>query len=653
MAGIIGAIRAGAAYVELYANTGTLTRGLAMAAARIRAFGASVRAAGMMMFAAGVALTLPFIKAANEFRVTGDAMGKAARRTGFMVETLSGLGFAAEQSGTDFQTLERGIKLFSKQIAGKAGPEVENIKGVFKALGLTLDDIQGQNPEDLFFKMADAIAAVDDPLLRSGYAMQAFGKSGNMLVPLLSNGSKGIHELMDEAKRLGIVMSTDEAILAEDFQDAWNRVHRQIKMVGFQIGAALAPMLIEVLGWFKDWLRETIAWVKQNPQTIKSFFLMALSITALGAALIAVSLIINVVGTAIALLGGAIALAARAFLWSWSAAGIKFFSFLKLLIPLDMATGKVTEFFQGMVNWLNNLRDIFTSTWGGIVDAIAAGDLSLAMTIAWAGARAAFYAGLKDIMLGYQNVHNTIYDMAGIVETGFYQMWTYLRQGFFEFYGWLFNLWSDLYAYFAKIFLAIEHDFRAAQIRVTYIADWKGGERALAELDAEVENRRQGIDIEKIGAKAEREHVLDQERKKQKDDFEHANQELFDAMNARAEELKKIDNEFAEGERQAREELEKGIAEAAGKAKARQNQPIEPFKPAKDKLDEEADALSKIKNQVFGTFNALALRSQPVRNPAERAAKALEGIKALLEQNNNIQNKQLKELDKLAAPAFA
>ena len=61
-------IRAGRAYVELFADDGKLVRGLRSAETKLKAFGASVRAIGLKMFAAGSVLAGPLtatIKAAS------------------------------------------------------------------------------------------------------------------------------------------------------------------------------------------------------------------------------------------------------------------------------------------------------------------------------------------------------------------------------------------------------------------------------------------------------------------------------------------------------------------------------------------------------------------------------------------------------------
>ena len=68
-----GAIRAGGAFVELFAADSNLVRGLKRAQRRLQTFGASVRAIGARMFAAGSLVAGPLslaVKAASDMEET-------------------------------------------------------------------------------------------------------------------------------------------------------------------------------------------------------------------------------------------------------------------------------------------------------------------------------------------------------------------------------------------------------------------------------------------------------------------------------------------------------------------------------------------------------------------------------------------------------
>src|SRR5581483_1062019 len=134
-------IRAGAAYVELYTKDNRLVKGLAAAAQKLKAFGASLMGIGTQMAGLGVALLTPFLGAAKVFADMGSDLVDMSQRTGVTVEALSELGFAAEQSGADMETLEGGLRRMQKLIVEAAGGSAE-ARQALQRLGLTVADLK-------------------------------------------------------------------------------------------------------------------------------------------------------------------------------------------------------------------------------------------------------------------------------------------------------------------------------------------------------------------------------------------------------------------------------------------------------------------------------------------------------------------------------
>lgn len=103
-----GAIRAGRAFVEVFADNSELTRGLALAQARLRSFATSVNSIGRGMVAFGASILTPLAAMTTQFVNTGEALDKMSQRTGVSVEALSELGFALDQAGGDLESFETG-----------------------------------------------------------------------------------------------------------------------------------------------------------------------------------------------------------------------------------------------------------------------------------------------------------------------------------------------------------------------------------------------------------------------------------------------------------------------------------------------------------------------------------------------------------------
>jgi len=301
-------VRAGKAYVELFAEDRKLARGLKRASRRLKAFGAGVRRLGLQAAAAGAAMLAPLLAASKAFASLGDTLGKMAKRTGLSVESLSELQFAAEQSGADVATLEKGVRTMQRSI-NDLGRDLSTAVDAFGDLGLTMTDLQGLSPEAQFKLIADRMAQIPDPSKRAALAMQIFGRAGTRLLPMMARGAAGMEALQAEARALGLTISTEDAAAAEELTDTINRLLNVLKRAAFAVGAALAPALTDAANWIRENVSAAIAWIKANGELIVTTLKWVAGIAAAGAALVVLGTVISSVG---AILGALAALPAFA-----------------------------------------------------------------------------------------------------------------------------------------------------------------------------------------------------------------------------------------------------------------------------------------------------------------------------------------------------
>jgi hypothetical protein len=71
--------------------------------------------------------------------------------------------------------------------------------------------------------------------------MEVFGKSGTQLIPLMADGAKGIEELEQRARDLGLTWTTVDAKAAEEFGDRLDDLWQVVKRSAATIGSALVP----------------------------------------------------------------------------------------------------------------------------------------------------------------------------------------------------------------------------------------------------------------------------------------------------------------------------------------------------------------------------------------------------------------------------
>ena len=100
-----------------------------------------------------------FLSAVKHFASAGDALNKMSQRTGVSVEVLSELAYAAEQSGTDVETLEASLRKMQKQLVEAAGGSKSAVAAL-SALGLSVTDLGRLSPDAQFRLIAERLSQI-------------------------------------------------------------------------------------------------------------------------------------------------------------------------------------------------------------------------------------------------------------------------------------------------------------------------------------------------------------------------------------------------------------------------------------------------------------------------------------------------------------
>ena len=201
---------------------------------------------------AGAAVVAGLTSITKQVIDTGDALAKMSVKTGVAVEDLSKLEYAAGLSGVSFEQLEKGLVTLGQQI-GSAGAGNAEAAAKFQSLGVSVRDAGGKlRPTiDVFYDIADAIAALPEGAAQTNAAIDIFGaKVGRDLVVALAGGSEAIKTMGQELTDLGGVMSTELAKASEEFNDNLDRLAKLSSTAGIAIGNALLPSLNKLMGEF-------------------------------------------------------------------------------------------------------------------------------------------------------------------------------------------------------------------------------------------------------------------------------------------------------------------------------------------------------------------------------------------------------------------
>ncbi len=198
--------------------------------------------AGASIAALGVGITALVLPVAR----VGDEFFKLSQKTGVSVEALTALDYAAKLSDVTTEGLTKALQklsvaMFDTQVNGDEG------SAALKALGVSATDAHGQirPTEAVLLDLAEKFAIMPDGADKAALAVKLFGKEGLAIIPFLNQGREGITALMEEAQRLGLVMSEDVARASEIFNDNLTRLSAIFEGVQRQMGAAVIPILAD------------------------------------------------------------------------------------------------------------------------------------------------------------------------------------------------------------------------------------------------------------------------------------------------------------------------------------------------------------------------------------------------------------------------
>jgi len=173
-----------------------------------------------------------------------DKLNDASERLGISVEDLSALNFAGKMNGVEFDDMTAALaKLSSKMQEAAAGGKESG--ALFADMGIKVTDASGKlkTADAVFAEMADKFSEFEDGAAKTALAVDAFGKSGANLVPILNGGAAGLKAMREEAASLGGIIDGKLAKQAADFNDNMDKLSVLSGSVAKSIAGELLPSL--------------------------------------------------------------------------------------------------------------------------------------------------------------------------------------------------------------------------------------------------------------------------------------------------------------------------------------------------------------------------------------------------------------------------
>lgn len=302
--------------VSITTDMTSLNAGLKSAEDRVKATSGKITEVtnkiGVTLTAVGAVVTGAYalmIKSAVDY---GDQLYEVSQQTGIAVEKLSELKYIAEQTESSFEAVAQGFKFLNRNIYEAINGN-DKASNSFRVLGIALrDELTGRvlTADEAFLKIADRFKGLQDESAKTALAMQIFGRGGQALIPVLNLGSDGITRLSQEAHRLGVVLTAENAKAIDDFSDGTKDLKASLGGLWLQLSLMLIPALKDITAKATNFVVKLKEWAELHPKLSKSItewgLALGVVLTTLGIMVLTINNMIKALQTLQIVLGATI-----------------------------------------------------------------------------------------------------------------------------------------------------------------------------------------------------------------------------------------------------------------------------------------------------------------------------------------------------------
>lgn len=199
-------------------------------AGQLAAIGKNAAQLGALMgggIAAVVGIGKFALEAAGDLEKTALAYDKLSQKTGASVQFLSGFTQAADDVRVSSTTVNTSLVKFADNL--------------FKTKGASA------NVERELMSLADAFQKMPDGPAKTAMAIDAFGRSGAEMIPILNRGSAAIRDMMQAADQAGLVIGQKTVDDAKRLADQVDQLNDSWEGLKNKIGGQVIPVLVDGL----------------------------------------------------------------------------------------------------------------------------------------------------------------------------------------------------------------------------------------------------------------------------------------------------------------------------------------------------------------------------------------------------------------------
>ena len=173
-----------------------------------------------------------------------DAQSKLSRKIGVSLADFQSLALAGDLAGVSQEKVAGAIGKMGINLANAANGS-KSAEAGFKALGLSVTELQGMNAAQQFEAISVAISKLPTPAEQAAAAVKVFGKGGKDLLDIFANGGAAVKEAAEYAELFGLALSNEAGQNVEKMMDDFTVLGKLVEGFKTQLVAAFAPAVSE------------------------------------------------------------------------------------------------------------------------------------------------------------------------------------------------------------------------------------------------------------------------------------------------------------------------------------------------------------------------------------------------------------------------
>lgn len=270
-------------YILFETNAAQVKKGEAEAGAATKTFEADVLSAEAAAVAMGEHIAHVFenvaIRIASAFAIErvvefigglseiNAQLGVTAERLGISVEDLDAWGQATQRAGGSVDGFTQTLDFLNRGMADIATKGTSRLKPFFDELKIRVTDAPG-HVRPLLAILGDLSEKLSKlgAQQRAGIAEKLGIDQGTLL--LLAQGRRGVEELVERQKQLGVATEKDTEI-AHKYRQALEDLEQRMRHAGTTIGSELLPKLAE----FFAWIGKVADYLASHKGLVEGFFI--------------------------------------------------------------------------------------------------------------------------------------------------------------------------------------------------------------------------------------------------------------------------------------------------------------------------------------------------------------------------------------------